>query len=142
MTGSRRAPAAGKRGGSTGVWIALALAYVALIFFVSSRPYLHAPGPEFDMKDKLAHATEYGVLGAILALAFARGSARAPAVSLLLVVAIGATIASADEMFQGTVPGRQRDIADWVADVSGVVIGAGIVLGGALRRARTEEQEP
>ncbi|HEU4366182.1 MAG TPA: VanZ family protein, partial [Candidatus Krumholzibacteria bacterium] len=113
------------------MWIALALAYVALIFFVSSRPYLHAPGPEFDMKDKLAHATEYGVLGALLALAFARGSVRAPAVSLLLVVAIGATIASADEMFQGTVPGRQRDIADWVADVSGVVIGGGIVLGGA-----------
>jgi VanZ family protein len=119
----------------------VALAYVALIFFLSSRPYLHAPGPDFDMKDKIVHALEYAVLGTLLGRAF-RGAAgpRSPAVAFLLVLAIGASIAAADEVFQGTVPGRMRDVTDWLADVAGLAMGGGVMVFGARRgRAPAED---
>lgn len=139
MTRVQREPAPWKGYGSSRAWIVVAAAYVAIIFFVSSRPYLHAPGPEFDMKDKLAHATEYGILGALLAVSLVRRTIRPLAVAFLLVVAVGASIAAADEMFQGTVPGRQRDVQDWFADVAGLAIGAGVVLVQARRGVRAEE---
>lgn len=121
-------------------WGVVAAAYVALIFFASSRPFFYPPGPDFSMKDKLAHFLEYAVLGLLLARAFGRGALRSFAVAFLLVLAIGAGIAAADEMFQGTVPGRKRDIADWMADVSGIAAGAGVVLARRRRGAQAEER--
>jgi VanZ family protein len=114
-------------------WLAAALVYVALIFFVSSRPYLRSPGPEFDMKDKLAHALEYGILTALLwrALAPVLGGDRLTAA--LALVAVAATLAAADEVFQGTVPGRLTDLHDWLADVSGAAVAATVSV---LRAAR------
>ena len=98
--------------------------YVALIFFGSSRPYLRPPGPDFVFKDKLAHATEYGVLGWLLSRALRPGREVPRAVEVLWFVALGAGIAGLDELFQGTVAGRVKDIYDWMADVAGVSIGA------------------
>jgi VanZ family protein len=128
VTGPRREPAPGGSRGASRAWAVLAVAYVGLIFFVSSRPYLQAPGPEFAMKDKLAHASEYAILGALLARLLAGRGLRPLVISLLMVAAIGASVAAADEMFQGTVPGRQRDPADWIADVCGVTAGAATML--------------
>jgi VanZ family protein len=122
------------------LWAVLAAAYVGLIFFVSSRPYLRAPGPEFDMKDKLAHGSEYAILGALLARLVAGRGLRPLVISLLLVVAVGASIAAADEMFQGTVPGRQRDPADWLADVCGLTAGAATMLVLTRRTGRPEDE--
>jgi VanZ family protein len=139
VTGPRRETAPGARRGSR-LWAALAAAYVGLIFFVSSRPYLRPPGPEFEMKDKLAHGTEYAILGLLLARLLTARSLRPLVVSLLLVVAIGASIAAADEMFQGTVPGRQRDPMDWVADVTGLTVGASLMLR-VIRRGQRPEAE-
>lgn len=142
MSVSRRGWKPGKGRIGARAWVGLAAVYVALIFFVSSRPYLHAPGPEFHLKDKLAHGAEYAILGALLALAVAHArTVRSRAVAFMLVLAIGATIAAADEMFQGTVPGRQRDVADWIADVCGVAIGAGIAPRLVRREDPLEEQE-
>jgi VanZ family protein len=123
-------------------WIILAVAYVALIFFVSSRPYLRAPGPEFAMKDKLAHTAEYGILGILLASALARRVRRSWVVAFLLALTIGATIAATDEMFQGTVPGRRRDVRDWAADVTGLALGGGLVFLLARRRVSAEGDRP
>jgi VanZ family protein len=113
-----------------GSWLMVAAAYVALIFFMSSRPYLHAPGPDFDMKDKLAHLCEYGILGGLLARSIGRGLSPSRVFAVFLVVATGATLAGLDEMYQGTVPGRLRDVSDWLADVAGIVIGASIAMRG------------
>jgi VanZ family protein len=105
-------------------WFALLVAYLALIFFASSQPYLNAPGPEFDFKDKLIHAAEYAVLGWIASMAMRPRRAVGRFVGVLFVVAIGATIAAADELYQGTVPGRLTDTGDWIADVAGLLLGA------------------
>lgn len=117
---------------------AITIAYVALIFFVSSRPYLVPPGPDFPMKDKVAHLTEYGTLGILLGLLAAFRATRTRVVSFFLAVAVGATIAAADELFQSTVPGRQMDIRDWAADVIGLSIAAWIMI--AWRRSAARKK--
>lgn len=115
-------------------WLLVIAMYVGLIFFVSSRPYLHAPGPEFQMKDKLAHAVEYGLLGWFMSRA-ARPATRVPAaVEVLWFVALGAGIAGLDELFQGTVPGRMKDITDWMADVTGLLAGTAIAVAHTRRK--------
>jgi VanZ family protein len=112
--------------------------YVGLIFFGSSRPYLRAPGPDFANKDKIAHCTEYGILGLLLSRAVRPVRTVPAAVEVLWFVALGAGIAGLDEIFQGTIAGRVTDIADWTADVLGLTIGAGIsVLHARRRRAST-----
>jgi VanZ family protein len=131
-------------GGPPVVWIVLAIAYVALIFFVSSRPYLQAPGPNFEMKDKLAHVTEYAILGLLVTRALGRGMSPSRVVTVFFVIAVCATIAGVDEFFQGTVPGRNKDVMDWLADVGGVTIGASLTLWRARPRggARPKETRP
>jgi VanZ family protein len=117
-------------------WLALLAAYVALIFFASSQPYLHAPGPDFDLKDKMIHAAEYFVLAWIAARALVPVRAPGRLVGVLFIVALGATIAAADELYQGTVPGRMTDVNDWIADV------AGLTLGAALAQWRLRARKP
>ena len=115
-------------------WLALTVMYVGLIFFGSSRPYLRAPGPDFANKDKIAHCTEYGILGWFMSRALRPVRSVPPAVEVLWFVALGAGIAGLDELFQGTVAGRVTDIRDWTADVTGLTIGAGISVLLARRR--------
>jgi VanZ family protein len=117
-------------------WLAATIAYIALIFFVSSRPYLHAPGPEFDLKDKLAHALEYGVLTFLLWRALAPALARDRLTAALALVAMVAVLASADELFQGTIPGRLTDLHDWFADLTGAAVAATACLVHASRAVR------
>lgn len=118
------------------VWLLAAVAYLALIFFVSSLPYLHAPGPEFQMKDKLAHAVEYGLLGWVLSRALRPDRPVPLVVEVLWFVAIGAGIAGLDELYQGTVPGRMTDPGDWLADVVGLIAATALSVTEA-RRTRT-----
>lgn len=115
-------------------WLLLSALYVALIFFGSSRPYLRAPGPDFVLKDKLAHGTEYGVMGWLVSRALRPRREVPAAVEILCFVALGAGIAGLDEMFQGTVAGRVKDINDWAADVTGVTIGATVSVLHARRK--------
>ncbi|HET6350117.1 MAG TPA: VanZ family protein [Candidatus Krumholzibacteria bacterium] len=117
-----------------GSWLFLSALYVGLIFFVSSRPYLRPPGPEFALKDKLAHCTEYGVLGWLLSRALRPARTIPPALEVLWFVALGAGIAGLDELFQGTVAGRVMDIKDWMADVTGLMLGASLSLWHARRK--------
>ena len=54
-------------------------------------------------------------------------------VEVLWFVALGAGIAGLDELFQGTVPGRLTDVTDWMADVTGLLVGTTIVATHARR---------
>jgi VanZ family protein len=119
-------------------WLLLSVLYVALIFFVSSRPYLYAPGPEFHYKDKVAHVIEYALLGWFMARALRPARDIPRTVEVLWFVAIGAGIAGLDETFQGTVEGRVTDITDWLADVAGLLIGVSISVAGARKRRPSE----
>ncbi|HXV14209.1 MAG TPA: VanZ family protein [Candidatus Krumholzibacteria bacterium] len=118
-------------------WLAAAFAYAAVVFFVSSRPYLRPMGPEFELKDNLAHAIEYGVLATLLFRALAPLTWPDAATTFLLIVAVAASVGAADEVFQGTVPGRRRDIADWASDTTGAALAAAVCVWRARRTRAT-----
>jgi VanZ family protein len=135
-------PTSVRAAGSGGVerrWLVAALAFASAIMFVSSRPYLHAPGPEFELKDNLAHALEYAVLAALLWRALVPLVWPDRWIAFGLIVAIAASVGAADEMFQGSIPGRRRDVVDWMSDGTGAVVASAICAGlaGRSRRAPT-----
>jgi VanZ family protein len=104
-------------------WI-LVVAYLVLIFGVSSIPQATLSRAPFKISDKVAHAAEYAGFGLLLMLAFRRTLARTSRWALIVVVVVlGATVGVLDEMYQLTVPGRESDVLDWTADVFGIVIG-------------------
>ena len=92
-------PQEGPRSGFAWTWLPI-LAYVALIFTLSSQPRLASPF-HFTEGDKLAHTLEYGGLAAVM---------------------IGFLIAAADEFWQSHVPGRFSTVLDWFADANGLVL--------------------
>jgi VanZ family protein len=98
------------------------LAYVALVFFLSTRPGLRPPGGGVHYTDKLAHFIEYALLGTLIARTF-RGSVTSSRLgAFMLLLAIGATIGAIDETIQGHIPDREMSVYDWMADVAGVAV--------------------
>lgn len=93
-----------------------ALLWAALIFTLSSRS--RVPGPDFPNSDKVAHFGAYAILG----LALAYGAARSGAAPLWMIV-LGSLYGASDEVHQSFVPGRSPDVADWVADSAGAIVG-------------------
>jgi VanZ family protein len=122
-------------------WLAAAVFYAALVFFVSSRPYLRTPGPEFDLKDNLAHTMEYALLAMLLFRAL--GGVVWPDLSaaFLLIMAVTASIAATDELWQGTIPGRRRDVGDWASDLTGAALALAVCAWRARRRWRVSVEE-
>jgi len=113
------------------IWVG---AYVGLIFTLSSIPNL-TPPTHIHNADKVAHLLEYFILGTLLARGWMGSlpgcSARR---AWLLAVLMGAVIAAFDELYQGTVAGRERSVADWTADLIGMTAGGGLVASGWLER--------
>jgi VanZ family protein len=109
--------------GRGGVFLVLALVYVALVFCLS-----HVPGEvlrlPFKVWDKAIHFVEYVPLGFLLVgWQFRRGEDRRLRVALiatLLVVVLG----TLDEFHQWFVPGRSATLGDTLADVAGGLLGA------------------
>jgi VanZ family protein len=98
------------------------LLYMAIIFYVSSQSN-PLPAVTARVWDKLLHASEYAVLGALLARALGGeglGIRAMVVTTILLASAYGAT----DEYHQSKVPQRQPDVADWMVDTFGASIGA------------------
>ena len=117
----------------------LLVGYVALVFFMSTRPGLHAPGPGFHMADKVAHFVEYAVMGTLIAAAFghAVGSSRLGAFMFLL--AVGATLGAIDETLQSHTPEREMSVFDWMADVAGVAVSVGLMMRWRLNRPASDD---
>jgi VanZ family protein len=116
--------------------------YVLLIFFMSSRTSLRPPGPDFEMKDKVAHAAEYCVLGLLLFSGIGWTVSRSKGVTFLFLFAVGVSIGALDELLQSYTPGREMDLYDWIADAVGVTVGVGlcVVAGFGYRRRKAETQ--
>jgi VanZ family protein len=94
-------------------WIPV-VAWVAVIFAFSSVPGLSSGLGTWDLVlRKLAHATEYAVLGALLARALAE----------LPALALGIAVAAGDELYQHLVPGRVGALLDVGIDAAGVLLG-------------------
>ena len=94
-----------------------AIAWTALTFYVSHQPVVHIP---FGAPDYVAHALNYGVLGALLIWAVTGGhwttatpAQMAKAISLAVLCGIG------DEFHQSFVPGRDASLSDLAADAVG-----------------------
>lgn len=100
--------------------------YVLLIFFVSSRSNISPPGPDFVLKDKLAHVAEYSVLGLLLFGGIGWSVSRYRGVTFLFLFAVGVSVAALDELLQSYVPGRHMNLFDWLADAVGVAVGVGV----------------
>jgi len=91
------------------------VAWAALIFAFSSVPSLGTGLGTWDLVlRKLAHLTEYAILGALLARALTR-----PALAVLL----GSLYAVTDEIHQHFVPGRHAAWYDVLLDTAGVAVG-------------------
>ncbi len=108
-----------------------AAAWAVLLFALSARSSI--PGPVFPYGDKLGHFALYGVLGALLGFGWLR-SPKAISHGVLLI--IGALYGLSDEWHQMYVPGRMPDVADWIADVAGLLSGYAWVV---TRSGRTED---
>ena len=102
------------------------LAYIGLIFSLSSIQGRWIPSL-FPYMDKIAHLMEYSLFGLLLGRAIrftlARGSAF---VITVATVALGAAVGCLDEIYQGSVPGRQSDPLDWLTDLAAIT--AAVVL--------------
>lgn len=125
-------------------WI-LVVGYLVLIFGVSSIPQSQLSHVTFRVSDKLAHLAEYSGFGLLLTLA-AQGSLRRTPRWLLMVIVVlvGAAIGALDETYQMTVPGRERELLDWIADVTGALIGTcvAVALGSWMTRHGASAGKP
>jgi VanZ family protein len=125
------APAARPR-----AWLAwpAAVVYAGAIFVFSSIPSDRIPD-SFSGADKLVHLAEYGVLGALLAIAL--GVGRAPGwARAALALALAAGYGVSDEWHQSFVPGRMTSFWDIAADTVGAAAG---ILAMRWRAGRRED---
>ena len=104
----------------------LALAWMAVLFYLSHQPTLDTP-MLFPGQDKLFHALVYGVLGFLLL------GSRAPApdgfteLQIRSSILIASLYGISDEFHQYFIPGRSADAWDWVADTLGAVIAVSLL---------------
>ena len=96
-----------------------AILWVAVILVGTSWPGVSL-GPDGLPLDKVAHFTAYAVLAALLLRAVATPLHWQSFVLVLLAVA---AFGAVDEWHQSFIPRRSMSFADWVADVSGAVVG-------------------
>lgn len=103
---------------------ALVLAYMALIFYMSSLPVVNVPAP-FAHFDKVVHFHVYLGLAFLLANASSGIHHRKRFLAAFLIAAV---YGISDEVHQYFVPPRECSFWDWLADISGAWVGAWIYL--------------
>lgn len=119
------APALTTPRSALGAWLPV-LAWAAVIFAFSAVPSLSSGLGGWDLVlRKLAHLTEYAILGALLVRASGRP---------WLALALGALYATSDEVHQHFVEGRHGAPLDVAIDTAGAL--AGILAWRALARHR------
>ena len=107
-----------------------AVAYAALIVFVSTRPGGDIPSTGIAGGDKGLHVLEYFVLGALLLLPVRGLGWR----GRLAALAVGIAFAAFDESLQTAIPGRFGDAADLAMDVVGLLAAVELDLAAKLAR--------
>lgn len=98
------------------------LLWAAVILGASSLEELQTRVGGIAIRDKLAHFGEYFVFGWLVARSFdGRGWRRGRHFAWTLL--IGVVLGTLDELYQGFVPGRERDPIDLLADLVGTTAG-------------------
>ncbi len=98
-----------------------AVLFYALVFLISSQEI--GDGLDIDHLDKAAHVLEFGLLGFFLAIGFFNTLSLPAAMKSGLTFGSGLILAILDEFHQYSVPTRQSDFADVLADAVGLAIG-------------------
>ncbi len=96
--------------------------WAAAILVMTSWP---SPGgiPDVTGLDKVAHFSVYAILGTLVA----RALLPTRALPVLTIAFIGiATFGALDELHQNWIPGRDASVADWIADISGALVGLAV----------------
>jgi VanZ family protein len=107
-------------------WVPV-VAYMALIFYLSSLPHPDEDLPKFlfeKLGDKFLHMIEYAVLAVLCCRAFRRAGSFAAGYAVLFAIVTASLYGATDEVHQAFVPFRTATWLDWVADTAGSVIGA------------------
>jgi VanZ family protein len=72
--------------------------------------------------DKVLHFTIYTVFAYLLSRQISQDTTRARAAAGAVLITLA--FAAADEWHQRFIPGRSTELADWVADSAGAIVGA------------------
>jgi VanZ family protein len=112
--------------------------FAVLIFTLSSIPYAQSPF-NFRMSDKLLHLLVYLFFSILLFFAF-HTSIRPfwQRNAYLFSLIIGVIYGLSDELHQGFVPGRQKDVFDFLSDLIGVLLGLFIIYLSLKFRSKNE----
>jgi uncharacterized protein YfiM (DUF2279 family) len=102
------------------------VAYIVLIFIVSSIPIPRVPGSEFLLRDKLAHFVEYFILGVLLFRSVRWEITESKWALFGFLISIAATVGALNEFTQGLIPSRDMSVVDWFADLAGAAAGVGL----------------
>lgn len=111
-------------------WLPVVL-WMVTVFTLSSLPQRKLPETGIPHADKIAHGAAYAVGGLLVARAVAN-----PLAAILVPAIFGV----ADEWHQKSVPGRQPDFADWIADLVGAL--AGVLIYQWIRARRAAAIDP
>lgn len=121
----------------------LLLAWLALIFGLSSIPNEIRRPTSTIPYDKIAHFLEYGVLAFLVAWVLARGR-RSPVDGAIAAIAVGASVlyGVSDEWHQSYVPGRDPSWTDLSTDALGAACGAAaaVILSRASRQMASDDR--
>ena len=99
----------------------LALAWMAVIFYLSHQPSLPTP-QMFSGQDKLFHALVYGVLASLFLMSCRPEKDSYTKTQITGSILIASLYGISDEIHQYFVPGRSADVLDWVADTAGALL--------------------
>lgn len=97
------------------------LIWAGVILLGTSLPQDAVPVQTSNI-DKFLHFTIYTVFASLLTRQISEGTTRGRAA--LGAIIIAAAFAAADEWHQRFIPGRFPELADWMADVAGAMLGA------------------
>lgn len=111
---------------------ALALGWMALIFYLSSRPFIPVPGL-FEDQDKFMHFGAYAALGVFVAGGWRKAGVRLPGRDAALAALVVVLYGISDEFHQSFVPGRQVSLGDLIADALGGLFGAWLIYRARVR---------
>jgi len=99
--------------------------YWVILLLATSLPTDFLPEKPFDFFDKDEHFTAYGILGFLFALSLhfqSRIKLFAEKYFISTIIICG-TYGLLDEIHQLFIPGRYCDLADWLADMVGILCG-------------------
>ena len=105
------------------LWLLTALYWTVLFALTHTRPIHIVRGPS---NDKVQHFLAYFVLGCLLGVTLWVARPARRRMLPLLVIAVGAAYGVFDELTQIPV-GRDAEVLDWLADVSGSAAAASVV---------------